>query len=169
MTSRHLAEVAIKILGVYFGASAFLAAIQFLASFAMPPMEGFPPASAFAFGLPIVGWLIISAVCLYGAAGIAARVFPESKIDVVPRSRRDLLLVGLILLGVWTALDGIPELLQLVGKAVWYAEASRQDLFRPTIERSWEPFLKSTLTVIVGAALAKSAGTLAAKLDRGES
>jgi hypothetical protein len=170
LTSRQLGESAIKIIGVYFGASAALAVMRLLASFAVPPIEGLPAASelAVANSLPIAGLLGIAAVCLFGAEGIATRLFPATRIDVASLSRRDLLTVGLVVLGVGTALDGIPDLLQLAGKAVWYAERSRQAMFLPSMEQSWDHVVRSALTVVVGVGLAKLADTLAAKLDRGK-
>ena len=112
---------------------------------------------------------MIAAVCLFRAAPLADSLFAEDEAGFLTGlSRRDALTVGLALLGVSTALAGLPGLLQFAGKALWYAERSRQSMFAPTMERSWDALINDALLILVGGALAAGAGRLASLLDSRE-
>jgi hypothetical protein len=71
----------------------------------------------------------------------------------------------LLLLGISIALDGVPGLLQFAGQALWYAEASRQSMFMPAMERSWESLVNSVLALVIGGAVTAGARRLAGVLD----
>ena len=115
--------------------------------------------------LPVVGVLGVAAACLFGADWLASRVFEDEDFGLDTLSRRDLLEVGLVLLGVSTALGGVPALLQFAGTALWYAEGSRQSMFSATMERSWDPVVNGVLEILIGGALAGGARRLSSVLD----
>jgi hypothetical protein len=68
-------------------------------------------------------------------------------------------------MGVGTIAAALPDLLKSAGRAVWDAEASRQSLFIPYVERSWEPLANRALECVVGGLLVANAHRLAARLD----
>ena len=94
----------------------------------------------------------------------AERLFTDAELEF-RSSRRDVLNVGLLLAGVSTALGSVPALIQVVGTAVWYLEGSRQALFWPSMERSWESLANHSVTFMVGAVPAARAGRIASALD----
>jgi hypothetical protein len=167
MTTRDLGETGVRLIGVYFAASSVLGIVRVVASLAMPPIEGFPSNGEIAVlsALPIVGLLAVAAACLFGAQSVAARVFAEHEFVLGEVSRQDLLMVGVALLGVSTVVSGLPGIIQFVGRAVWYAEGSRQSSFLPAMAQSWQPLTNNVLEIVVGAVLAARAGRLAAALD----
>jgi hypothetical protein len=160
-------ETGIKLIGAYFAASGLVSAISLAATLVVPSIEGFPSARqiAAANALSVVGVLVVAAICLLRAEALAAKIFDDDEIELSGLSRADLFLVGLLLLGISIALEGVPGLLQFAGKALWYAEASRQSMFMPAMERSWEPLVNSVLALVIGGAVTAGARRLAAALD----
>jgi hypothetical protein len=168
VTTRDLGEAGIKLLGVYFAASSLVSIMSVAASLAIPRIEGLPSAGELAIlnALPIVGALAVAAVCLFRGRLVADRVFAKHRFEASGISRRDLLVVGLALLGVSLVAAGMPSVLGFIGQVVWYAEGSRQSQFLPSMEQSWQPLANNLLDVIVGAALVATAGRIGWVLDR---
>jgi hypothetical protein len=166
VTNRQVGETGIKLIGVYFAAEALLGVTRLLALLVMPAMEGMPRRDLLIpSALAVAGVLLAAALCLLRGETLARRLFGGEDAGLGQLSRRDLLAVGLALLGVSLALSGVPALLQFAGRAIWYSEASRQSQFQPVMERLWEPLAASTIAVLVGCALAVGARRLAAALD----
>lgn len=166
LTVRQIGEVGIKLLGVYFAASALLAAVGMLASLALPSVGGVPYAAGLTYSaLSLLGLVVVAVVCLAGGESIARRVFVDDAIDAPGLSRQDLLMVGVALLGVGIALSGVPGLIQAGVTAIWYAEGSRQLMFWPAMQQSSQVLADSAVTVVVGSAAAMFAGRVAAAID----
>jgi hypothetical protein len=167
MTTRDLGELGIKLIGIYFGALAVLALMGVLASFTLPPFENVSSASiAIANSLSIAGYVIVAAVCIVYGGPLATRILAERRVDLKALSARDLLVLGLTLLGVRYALTPLPGLLKSAGQAIWYAEASRQSLFLPTFQQSWPKLVDDALQLVVGVTLVTNSRKIAAALDR---
>ena len=169
MTSRQIGEVGIKLIGVYFAASAVHGVAGVLALLVGPQLEGFPSAGemAIANALPVLGYVVVAAVCLFAGEALARAFFAEERFAITGPSRRDLLVTGVALLGLSIALAGVPGILQIVAVSVWYAEGSRQSLFLATMEGWWETLVNSGLALLVGAITAASAARIASVLDAG--
>jgi hypothetical protein len=167
MTIRQLGEVAIKLLGVYFAASAVHGLAGVLAMFAGPQLEGFPTAGevATANAIPLVAGFAVAAVCLFAGGSLARVLFADERFAITGLSRFDLLVAGVALLGLSIALAGVPGILQIAGVAVWYAEGSRQPLFMATMEGWWDTLVNSGLSLLVGGFTAASAARIASALN----
>ena len=168
MTTRSLTEIGIKLIGVYFGAGFVINMFGLVASLAMPQAEGFPTGRVIALlnGFALVGGLVVAAACVFGGERIASRIFPEDHLELADISRQDMLLVGLALIGVSTIASATPAILQFFGKAIWYAQGSRQSQFLPSMEQSWQDLATHALELIAGGVLVLMASRLASALDR---
>lgn len=171
MTVRHIAEAGIKLIGVYFAASAIVGAGNLVASFALPPMAGFPTARDVAASsvLSLLGSLVVAGGCLFGGAALGRRFFGDAPIEAARITRRDLLVVGVALLGLSMALAGVPGIVEIAAKAAWYAEGSRQSMFWPVLRQSTDVVVNSLLALLIGTATAASAGRIASVLDTSRS
>jgi hypothetical protein len=167
VTMRQVGEAGIKLLGVYFAASAVHGIAGILAFFVGPQLEGFPSAGhlAAANSLPVLANLVVASVCLFGGESVARKFFADEQLAVTGLSRRDLLVTGVSLLGLSIALAGVPGILQTGAIALWYAEGSRQPLFLTTMQRSWDTLVNSGLALLVGSITAASAVWIASALD----
>ena len=74
---------------------------------------------------------------------------------------RDLLLVGVVIVGLALAASSLPALLQAVGTAIYYAEATRQQYAEARFERQWPDLIREGLTLVTGLALAAWAKVIA--------
>ncbi len=159
MTNRDLGEIGVKLIGVYFAALTPIGLTYIPGVLAQPSMEGWPSRPVMiVFGLlPLLGRVAVAWACLVWGREIAARVLAENQAQFGGASAKDLLVVGLALLGVGLAVDAIPGLLELAGKAVWYAQGARQSQFLPSMEHSWQAVANDALKVIVGGVLAMNA------------
>lgn len=99
--------------------------------------------------LSLLGRVVVAAVCLASGEAIARSSFADHAIEAKGLSRRDLLIVGIALLGVSIALSGVPGLIQAAGKAIYYTEGSRQSMFWPAIQQSWQGLAHSAVAVLV--------------------
>lgn len=167
MTSRQIGEVGIKLIGVYFAASAVHGVAGVLALLLGPQLEGFGSAGemAVANAFPVLGYVVVAAVCLFAGEALARAFFAEERFAITSPSRRDLLVTGVSLLGLSIALAGLPGILQIVAVSVWYAEGSRQALFVATMQGWWETLVNSGLALLVGGMTAASAARIASVLD----
>lgn len=164
---RQVGEVGIKLLGVYFAASAVHGVAGALAFLVGPQLEGFPSAGqlAIANSVPVVGNLLVASVCLFGGKSVARRFFADERIAVTALSRRDLLVTGVSLLGLSILLAGLPGIVQIGAVALWYAEGSRQPMFMSTMERWWDTLVNSGLALLVGGITAAASVRIASALD----
>ena len=161
---RKVGALGIKVLGVTYLAQTVLAGFSLLSTRFMPS-EGGPP-DAFlvaqvvgALGYPIVAWLLIGT-----ADDLAERLFPDV---AVPGSfkARDLLTVGLAIVGLAMAASAIPALIQGLGLAVYYGEATRQQLADARFEREWPELVREGLTLVTGLAVAAASRPIASRFS----
>ena len=167
MTLRQIGETGIKLMGVYFGALVVLALAGVAATFAVPPIEGMPPAlELFRANLvSVLGPLLVAGVCLIGGEPIARELFSDAELAISGLTRRDLLVAGVALLGLTTALASIPAIIRIGAEALSYTEGTRQRLFWAAMEDSWQTLSDNGLALIVGAVTVRLAGRIAAALD----
>lgn len=167
MTMRQVGETAIKILGVYYAASAVFALGGVLASLLLPREEGWPSASDLA-AMNMVGVLVDAAVAvafMWRGGAIAAAIFSGERLSVSGLSRRDCLFVGISLVGLTWVLTGAPAIVQAIGKGIWYAEASRQALFLDAMRHSSADLVNAGVSILIGVAVLLLARTLSRRLD----
>ena len=167
MTIRDLGEAGIKLIGVYFGVSSVIGVLRVAGSMALPQLEGFPSPRqiALANASPILGMFVIAAVLVAVSGTLADRLFSERSLKSGV-SRKDLLFIGIVLVGIGAAIGGIPGILRFASQLIWFAQGSKQSLFLPSMERDWQPLLNSALEVVVGGLLVATSGRLASVLDR---
>lgn len=167
MTIRQLGVIGIKLIGVYYGATAVLALGNVLGSFFVPHIEGLPTAGELAVSnlFPAFGFAFVAAVCLLWGERLATSVLPAGDVGSMRLSRRDVLFVGVALVGFSMALAGVPVLVEIAGKALWYVEGSRQSYFWPAMQNSWERLAASGLSLVIGSAVVIFARALVRAID----
>jgi hypothetical protein len=167
LTAGQLGEVAIKVLGVYFAASALIATGQLISGFALPGMQELPELRGLILShlVGILGVAVAGALCLVGGSAVATRVLSDDTLSIGSMSRRDWLFVGISLVGVFVTVSGVPTLVQVIAKAIWYLEGSRQPHFWEAMGRSSEVFVSGGLSMLVGVAAIGSAAKLSTVLD----
>jgi len=167
MTARELGGTGIKLIGAFFAVSGVIRLFALAVTTAMPPVEGLPSAGTIIRinALVILGELAIAAALVFRGDWLASHLFSESRVAIANFSRRDVLIVGLALLGVSSIAEAAPEILQFIGRAIWFAEGSRQAQFLPSMERSWQPLVRATLELVVGGAMVLKAGRFGSALD----
>jgi hypothetical protein len=167
MTIRELGEMAIKILGVYYAASAVISLAGMLSALVLPQIEGLPTVGRLAAMnlIGVLGLALVAGVCLLRAHILAGWLFNDKRVFVSSVSRRDYLFVGISLIGFIWVVSGVPEIMTMVGRAIWYAEASRQSMYGEMFRQSSETLVAAALSILVGVAVVISAGRLATRLD----
>lgn len=167
MTIRELGEMTIKILGVYYAASAVISLAGMLSALVLPHIEGLPTVGRLAAMnlIGVLGLAVVAGVCLLRAHILAGWLFSDKRVFVSSVSRRDYLFVGISLIGFVWVVSGVPEIITMVGRAIWYAEASRQPMFGEMMRQSSETLVAAALSILVGIAVVISAGRLATRLD----
>ena len=166
LTLRQVGAVGIKLVGVTYLAQTVLAgfsllAVRFAPSAADPGGDFVTAQLVGALGYPVVAWLLLGT-----ADDLAARLFPAvpAPFAVGPR---DLLVIGLALVGVSVAASAIPALVQGLGLAVYYGEATRQAFAESRFEREWPELVREALTLVVGLILAAASRPIASRLRVG--
>ena len=91
MTGRQIGEVGIKLIGVYFAASAIHGVAGVLAFLVGPQPEGFPSVGevAIANSLPVLGYVVVAAICLFAGESLARAFFAAERLATAAPSRRD--------------------------------------------------------------------------------
>ena len=167
MTMQHVGETAIKILGIYYGASAVFTFVAMLAGLLMPQQEGWP--TGFELAAMNVGGVLAAAgvaiVFLWRGRSLAAAIFSREPVLVSTLSTRDFLFVGVCVIGLTWALAGVPAVLEVLGKAIWYAEGSRQALLPEMLRQSSATLVNAGLSILIGLSMIASARRLADRLD----
>ena len=107
------------------------------------------------------GNAVLAAVALMAADGIAAACFRDTPITWALR-RRDILTVGVALIGLWCAADAAVALARAGAAAIFYA---RLEVPRESIERSWPMVVTQVVTLLLGLGAARWSGRIAATLD----
>ena len=163
MTLRDAAAAAITLMGLYFaGRVVALYAALMVTPFILSPQAFSSSDPALAASLTSgVGNLALALIGLLGARRIAATFSAPTPLAITG-TRRDVLCVGIALLGVWTAADGVVAILRAGGAFVYY---SQQQIPASSLERSWPQVVANLATVVAGTVLARSARRLAIRLD----
>lgn len=166
-STRDLAEVGVKLIGVSLCAAS-LVGMAGAAAFLTTPLAGERSQAAFVFAtvVPNVVECLVGAACLVSGRSIAQRYFASLPIRAVHLSRRDLLVVGLVLAGVGSITAALPSMVRFVGLIAWYADATRQAELRSALDREWQPVMNSVVKVSVGAALVFWADSVATIVER---
>ena len=109
-----------------------------------------------------VGSLAVALIAIVGATRLAGVLFPATPIPATGTSR-DVLFVGLALLGCWVALDAVVALARAGGA---YLYLSRQQIPAASLERSLPQAIANVFSLAAGMAVALCARSLAWRLDR---
>jgi hypothetical protein len=168
VTAKELGVIAIKLMGIFFGASAVMRLLTLVLSTALsPPVEGFDGRTLFRLnGFAILVELAVAGAFVMKAESLSDRMFSSHPLQIAGLSRRDLLIGGIALLGVSVVVGAAPGIVRFAGQAIWFAQGSKQAEFLPSMERSWQSLANDVLALIVGGALLAKAGTLGSMLDR---
>jgi hypothetical protein len=159
MTVRDVAAAVIRLVGLYLAGrvialTASLLAMPFLIS---PAAFNSGDALLAASLGSTVGNAVLAAIALTMADAIAAASFRDTPISWALR-RRDVLVVGIALIGLWCAADAAVALARAGAAAIHYA---RLDVPRESLERSWPMLVVHATTLITGVGAARVAARLA--------
>jgi hypothetical protein len=166
MTIRQVGELAIKILGIYYASLAVLGVGGVLSSLALPRMEGVSAGELVVLNVVgVVGLAFVAAACLLRAQMLAGWLFTEEPVPLSGVTRHDGLFVGISLIGLVWVVSGVPDIVKVLGRGVWYAEGSRQPMLAEVMRQSSEALVEAVLSILVGGALVISARRLAMRLD----
>ena len=163
MTLRDAGAAAIKLLGLYFASRvvALYFALMLTPYLVSPSAFSMSDPALAASVSSAVGSLAVALIALFGADRIAAQLFPPTPL-AANISRQDLLRVGIALLGLWMCLDAVTALLRAAGAMAFYWQLQVPGA---SLERSWPQALANVFTLVAGVVVARSARTLAARLD----
>jgi hypothetical protein len=167
MTTRTLAGVFIKLIGLYMGAST-LHALGSMLSFLLPPFHDAVDMSPRWVWANIPGMLVglaIAAVFIGYGDRIAGALFAEQPAPIVIVSAGDLLRIGICLVGLMLAASAVPSVLRTAGAALWYSGADRQSQFGAVVGRMWSETVDGALSFVAGVLLVVFARPLAALLS----
>ena len=118
----------------------------------------------------LVVFLFLGAVALpliFHAEGLVRWLFPPSDKTVdLALSRRAVLTIGLLLVGVWILATNIPYLARLASQTLYFAEGTRRELLPEEFfgDMAFEA-LQTVFACLAGWALARYAGRIAAWLE----
>lgn len=148
MTVRDVAAAVIRLVGLYLAGrvialTASLLAMPFLLS--SRAFNASDPLLAASLG-SAVGNAVLAAIALTMADAIAAACFRDTPITWAVR-RRDVLVVGIALIGLWFATDAAVALARAGAAAIFYA---RLDVPRESLERSWPMLVTHAVTFVAG-------------------
>ena len=167
MTLRQFGEAAIKILGVYYAASAVFSVAVTLATLFLPHEEGFPTGGQIVAmnAAGVIAQALVAVAFMWRGADLAAWLLGDESLTFSKLTRRDWLFIGISLVGLVWALSGVPAVLEAVGKTIWYAEESRQPMFAEMMGRSAQDVANAVLSILIGIAVMLLARNLARRLD----
>jgi hypothetical protein len=167
VTSRDLGAIGIKLMGAFQAAFAVMRLLNLVASVAfLPPVEGMDVPTLFRVnGFAILIELAAAGAFLIMADSLADRMFSRRPLEIAGVTRRDLLIVGIALLGVSIVTGAAPGILRFAGQALWFAQGTKQSQFLPSMERSWESLAKDALALVVGGTLLMKAAPFGSALD----
>ena len=159
LTLRQAGAVGIKLLGVSYLARTVLAGFSLAAMRFYPSDLGAEIGVVLsqgvgALGFPIAAWLLIGT-----ADDLAAKLFPDTPIPA-SIAVGELLALGVALVGLNVAIASVPALVEGLGLAVYYGEASRQQLFEARFERQWPELIREALNLVTGVGVALASGPI---------
>jgi len=163
MTVRAAAAAVIRLVGLYLAGRGLALVASLLAMpFLLSPAAFNSGDAMLAASLgSAAGNAVLAAVALMAADGIAAACFRDTPITWALR-RRDILTVGVALIGLWWAADAAVALARAGAAAIFYA---RLEVPRESIERSWPMVVTQVVTLLLGLSAARWSGRIAATLD----
>lgn len=163
MTVRAAAAAVIRLVGLYLAGRGLALVASLLAMpFLLSPAAFNSGDAMLAASLgSAAGNAVLAAVALMAADGIAAACFRDTPITWALR-RRDILTVGVALIGLWWAADAAVALARAGAAAIFYA---RLEVPRESIERSWPMVVTQVVTLLLGLGAARWSGRIAATLD----
>lgn len=163
MTVRAAAAAVIRLVGLYLAGRGLALVASLLAMpFLLSPAAFNSGDAMLAASLgSAAGNAVLAAVALMAADGIAAACFRDTPITWALR-RRDILTVGVALIGLWCAADAAVALARAGAAAIFYA---RLEVPRESIERSWPMVVTQVVTLLLGLGAARWSGRIAATLD----
>jgi hypothetical protein len=155
--------------GVYLAADAIASLFVLPGSFMFgPTVEGWPSAREI-FTMTVLGLLgtgLVAVLLLTEGDYLAERLFKDTGVNLTGLTRRDLILSGVRLFGVYYLVRGLPVLVELAAKAVYYAKGPRQGLLLGALEQMRSKIGEATVTVVVGGLVVGLAPRIAARLER---
>lgn len=163
MTVREAAAAVIRLVGLYLAGRVVALVASLLATpFLLSPaaFTASDPLLAASLG-SAVGNAVLAAIALTMADAIAGACFPATPLTWALR-RRDVLTVGIALIGLWFAADAAVALARAGAAAVFYA---RLDVPRASIERSWPMLVVHGATLVLGVLAARRGDRLAGWCD----
>jgi hypothetical protein len=154
-------------MGAFWAAFAVMRLLNLVASVAFSAaVEGVDERTLFRVnGFAILIELAVASAFLIKAESLAARMFSARPLEIAGVTRRDLLIVGIALLGVSVVTGAVPGILRFAGQAIWFAQGTKQADFFPSMERSWQSLANDVLALVVGGTLLAKAATFGSVLD----
>lgn len=163
MTAREAAAAIIRLVGLYLAGRVVALAASLLAMPFLLSSRAFTasdPLLAASLG-SAVGNAVLAAIAWTGADTIACRVCPATPLSL-SLGRRDVLTVGIVILGLWVATDAAVALARAAAAAIFYA---RLEVPRSSIERSWPMLVVQGATLVMGVIAAWQSPALARRVD----
>ena len=162
LTLRQAGAIGIKLLGVSYLARTVLAVFSLVALRFAP--SGFGADGDFAtaqivgtLGYPLAAWLLLGT-----GDDLASRLFPATPVSVGVGAR-DLLGVGVAIVGLSLAASALPALIQGIGTAIYYAEGTRQQFAEARFDGQWPQLIREALTLVTGLAVAAASRPIASR------
>jgi hypothetical protein len=168
MTTRDLASVAIKILGVYFACEGIgILAVTTSAIF-FQELKGMlsPPEILSMTLMTCLPVLLVGWACIYFGDGIGAYLCRSSSEVSLGMGRADLLTVGFAVVGVAIAVSHIQDFLVYGATAAWNYVSKTEMTIMPVVNAHWPQLVKPGVATLVGAILASRSRKLALYLEK---
>ncbi len=164
MTVRDAAAAVIRLVGLYLAGRVVALTASLLAMPFLLSARAFNSGDAMlaaSLGSAVAN-VVLATIALTAADRIAAACFPDTPVTWA-LTTRDVLTVGIALIGLWCAADAAVALARAGGAAIFYA---RLAVPRESLERSWPMLVVQATTVVLGGVAAWQARALAGRLDR---
>ncbi len=167
MTIRTIAGLLIKLLGIRYAAWTVVTIVSALGLLVVPGQgaASMAPWTVWVNTAGSLGGIVVAVLFILCGDAIARALFPEQPVPIVNVSARDLLWIGLSLVGVAIAVSGVPPVAQAVGTALWYSGADRQAQFGNVMSSRWSFALDGALSLVAGVVLVWFARPLTALLS----
>jgi hypothetical protein len=168
MTIRSIAGLFIKLLGVHYVASAVWGIASAIGLLLSPQPQGILHPVQYALGPTVGGWLggtAVGVVLMFGGDAVARRLFDDRPLPIPNLLGKDVLRIGVCLLGIGMGLVGAVPAMRAIGTVVWYLGGERQAEFGDAIRRLWPSLLDGLLSLIGGLLLVRIAGPLSSFLE----
>jgi len=168
MGIRAIGTAVIKLLGLYYAASAALGICSSLAFLLIPQPGGAIQGVQYAFGASLGGWIggaFVAAFFMLRGDDIANALLPDRSLAIANFPAGDLLWIGICLLGVGIAASAVSALARAVATALWHLGANRQAGFADAMRRLYPSPVDAALSLAVGLLLVWSARPLSSLIE----